>query len=65
MSARDTLPLEVAPGGLFLTRFEWGLFKGRAYSRVLIQLFDIYLTKSSLSELLFSILLQEQSKIKY
>ena len=50
---------------LFLMLFGWGLIRGGLIRRGLIKLFDKYRIKSSLSKLLFSILLQEQSKFEH
>ena len=63
-----TINPQISPLGayLFLCFLGGGLFEGRAYSRVgLIKLFDKCRIKSSLSKLLFSTLLQEQSKLKH
>ena len=52
---------------LFLTLFDGGLFKGRTYSRGegVIATFDICHLKGSLSWVLFSIILKEQSKFRH
>ena len=45
--------------------FGLGLIGGRTYSRGLVVLFDTLCIKSSLSKLLFSIILKEQSKFRH
>ena len=63
----DAVNPRVSPLGayLFFMLFGWGLFEGRAYLRGLLTLFDRYHINSSLPQLLFSIILQEQSKCKH
>ena len=64
----NTVNPRLSPLGafLFFMLFGWGLIQGGSYSRGrLIQLFDKCCIKSSLSKLLFSVLLQEQSKCRH